>query len=284
MQIPYMPHRASVPPLATRRKPHPLFPTSRLPCAEVHGIGRGKHKETMNLATKTVLLFRNQTTALSFPSLAHYWDNRFAGQVFQDTGLTTPSASGEVVGGWRDRVGNAPLVQNTAGNKPLNRSASGVEFDGSNDTMTATITTLPAGGITVYYRVYPDDFDAVQLHLDWGNLTMYTLQTSGRVQMAHSGVGTIGTSTPGLTVSAVNTVGIRYNPTSGAFRIIINNNAADTGTQARAVSGTGFAVATENGNGSSFPFDGKLLSIALHTTLHTDTEMNNAMAFWRGVA
>lgn len=223
----------------------------------------------------------NIQSALSFPALAHYYDNQFSGQVFQNTNLTTPAANGEVVGSWADRIGSATISQATAANKPINRLTAGVEFDGTNDALTGTITTLPATGFTLYYRVFPDDFDAVQVHVDWGNMSISSTITAGRISLAHSGVGAIGTSTAALTVSANNVVGVRYNPTSGAWRVMINAQNADSGTQARAVSGTGLSLATENG--VSFPFDGKIIALAIHTTLHTDTVMTEEMAYWRSL-
>jgi hypothetical protein len=221
----------------------------------------------------------NMQSAVSFPARAHYYDNQFSGQAFQDTALTTPSGDGEVVGSWFDRVGSAPLTQAT--NKPINRLTDGVEFDGTNDTLAATITTIPATGFTLYYRIYPDDFDAVQVAIDWGDMTIASLTTSGLVRVSQSSVGTVATSVAALNVTANNAVGIRYNPTSGAFRICINNNAATTGTLARAVSGTSLNVATENG--SSFPFDGKMLSIAIYSALHDNATMDAAMTYWNGL-
>lgn len=232
------------------------------------------------------LLLGNYAAAIAaatFPALAYYWDNRFLNQVYQESARSTLAASGEVVGSWTERVaGSAHLAQATTGNKPLNRTASGIEFDGTDDFLTATIAEIPANGFTIYYRVFPDDFNAVQVHLDWGNMTLSSALTTGTLSAAHSGVGAIGTSTGALTVSVVNTIGFRYNKTTGAWRWCVNAITPNAGTQIRAVTGTALHVGAENG--TSFRFDGKMLSIAIHTEAHSNAAMDKAMAYWRGVA
>jgi hypothetical protein len=231
------------------------------------------------------LLLGNYAAAIAaatFPALAYYWDNRFLNQVYQESARSTLAASGEVVGSWTDRVGSAHLAQTTAASKPINRGASGVEDDGTDDFLTATIAEIPANGLTIYYRVFPDDFDAVQVHIDWGNMSLSSALTTGTLAAAHSGVGAIGASTGALTVAAVNTVGFRYNKTTGAFRWCVNALTPNTGTQIRAVSGTALHVGAENGG--SFRFDGKMLSIAIHTEAHSNAAMDKAMVYWRGVA
>lgn len=228
------------------------------------------------------LLFNRSVSAFTFPSLAYYYDNQYAGQAYQEVARTDLSATGEVVGSWTDRFGNVHLTQSTLANKPLNRVTSGIEFDGTDDFLTATIAEIPANGLTIYYRVNPDDFDAVQVHVDWGNMSLSSALTTGTLSAAHSGVGAIGASTAALTVSANNVVGFRYNKTSGAFRWCVNANAANTGTQIRNVSGTALHIGAENGG--SFRFDGKMLSLAIYTEAHTDTVMDRAMAYWRRFA
>ena len=231
------------------------------------------------------LLFHKQIGAGSFPALAHYWDQQFAAQCFQDSPPTLPAATGEVVGSWLDRTANAAhLAQTTAANKPINRLTDGIEFADSTDFLTATITTLPATGFTLYTKIFPDTFaPAAGVFIDWGNMTISIVQTSGRVTFSLSGVGVIGTSAVGnpLIISTMNTVGIRYNPTDGAWRIAVNAGTPDTGTQIRAVSGTSLHIGSENG--TSFPFDGKMKSLAIHTTLHTNAEMDAAMTYWRSI-
>lgn len=237
----------------------------------------------MNRQLQTVLLLDNHgLTAQHFPLLAYYYDNRFDGQAYQDPERTTLAASGESVASWTERVaGSAHLAQSTAANEPINRGIAGLEFDGSNDFLTATIAEIPANGLTIYYRVNPDGIAANHVHLDWGNMTLTSVVTSGVFRANHSGVGAIGSSVATFNTGAVNTLGFRYNKTTGAYRICLNDATAVTGTQIRAVSGTSLHVGAEEG--SSFRFDGKLLSIAIHTTPHTNDEMDAAMAYWRGV-
>jgi hypothetical protein len=234
-----------------------------------------------------VTVLKPKLTAFSFgtPSLlAYLWDTN--GLAYQDSARTTLAASGEVVGSWSERVaGSAHLAQTTAANRPLNRAVDGIEFVDSTDFLTTTIATIPATGFTIYTKIFPDTFaPAASIFADWGNMTMYTLQTSGRVQFARSGSGTIGTSGAGnpLIVSAWNTVGIRYNPTDGAWRIAVNAGTPDTGTQIRDTTGTALHVGSENG--SSFPFDGKMKLLAIHMELHSNTVMDAAMAYHRNAA
>jgi len=231
------------------------------------------------------LLFHKQIGAGSFPALAHYWDQQFAAQCFQDSARTIASVLADPVGSWTDRIGNAHLAQTTDANRLINRLTDGVEFADSTDFLTATITTLPATGFTLYTKIFPDTFaPAAGVFIDWGNMTISIVQTSGRVTFSLSGVGVIGTSAVGnpLIISTMNTVGIRYNPTDGAWRIAVNAGTPDTGTQIRAVSGTSLHIGSENG--ASFPFDGKMKSLAIHTTLHTNAEMDAAMAYFRSIS
>jgi hypothetical protein len=231
------------------------------------------------------LLLGNYAAAIAaatFPALAYYWDNRFLNQVYQELARQNLAASGVAIGSWTDRVSSAHLGQPTAGNKPLNRLASGIEFDGTDDFLTATIAEIPANGFTIYYRAFPDDFDAVQVHLDWGDMTISSSLTTGTVAAARSGFGAIGTSTGALTVLAVNTIGFRYNKTTGAWRWCVNSITPNTGTQIHAVTGTALHVGAENGG--SFRFDGKILSIAIHTAAHSNAVMDKAMSYWRSVA
>lgn len=224
--------------------------------------------------------------ASRFPGLAYYYDNQFVGQCFQDTAATTPSASGEVVGAWLDRKGGKNAIQATAGKKPLNRTTSGIEFDTTDDALVASgVATVPTTGFTVYVGFNPDVINAVKILFVWGNnsggFSAYQIAT-GAIEFAHAGLAGIGSS-PGSQViaSSYNVVGIRYNATTGAYRMIINGNAAITGTSAKALAGSGLQIGIQN---ASFPFDGKILRLAVYTSEHSDSVMGAAMTFFRGIA
>ena len=213
--------------------------------------------------------------ANAFSNLIHYYDSQFVQQRYQEPSKTNLTVLNSPVGAWIDRKGGIDLTRLT--NNPIEKLTDGVEFNGINNYLTATITALPSTGFTIYYRVFPDDFDVTQIHFNWGNMTIYST-TGSKIQMAHSGVGLIGTSLGNLTVSSKNTIGIRYTPSSGAYRILINSLAETTGSQARTVSGTSFYVGMEAG--TSFPLDGKIRSLAIHNLAHSDSVMNSAMTYW----
>lgn len=76
---------------------------------------------------------------------------------YQDTGLSTPAADGDDVGGWQDQSGSAHhATQGTSGRLPIRRDSGlgggarpRLEFDGSNDGLLLTGWGLGAGAQSV---------------------------------------------------------------------------------------------------------------------------------------
>lgn len=75
--------------------------------------------------------------------------------LYQDSACTTPAtADGDPIGGWRDELGTSGLVATSSGTaRPLLKFVSGVpvvRFDGTNDFLVATVSTVTSAILAHY--------------------------------------------------------------------------------------------------------------------------------------
>lgn len=195
--------------------------------------------------------------------------------VYQTSGGSAATSDGHSVGEWQDKSGNAEHASALTTARPTLRlavaslnSQAALEFDGSSDTMTVTLSST-SGAYTVYFVVKPDDSGAAVRYL-------LDIET-GRLLLIHSHNG--GTGQPGYFDGAFHVAGtpttaaqiLTYAVGSSTGQVYRNGTQIVTDTYTAKNLGGSQRLGSRFSADSNF-YDGLMAAVLVYTVKHDSTQ------------